>query len=80
MGSIRKLDPELIPEHRRDLLGQADPEDYRRAALWWAASGSITGHRRRLFNSTREAFLSGLGIGAVLGAVGMMVLIIWLSA
>lgn len=80
MGSIRELDPERVPEHRRDLLGQASPEDYKKAVLFWGAGGSITGYKRHLFDTRREAFLSGLGLGILLGAAVIMVIMLWMSA
>ena len=64
------------------LKRKTDPEaeDYRKAARWWAASGAFSGPtKRHIFGTRREAFLSGLGMGAMVGAAGMLLVILWLS-
>jgi len=80
MGSVRKITTSETLS-REDLLGAATEEDQKRAVNLWASAGIIECHRvpRRLFNDRMEAFMSGLGIGAIIGAVGMLLLILWLT-
>jgi hypothetical protein len=79
MGLIRKLGLEDTPEDRRDLLGVLTAEGQQRAVHSWAAGGSITGYKvKQRWRTQWEAFLSGLGIGAMIGALGMLLLLLYL--